>query len=617
MYSVNQKSNYVHMNNIISFLCLFFFLSFNVIAREISITDFGINPNSFEDAIPALNAAIEACKQDGVTKLSFPTGRYDFWPDKTQKRDLFISNTSSEVECPSKIKNVGLLLEGFKNITIEGNGSLFVFHGKMITFSFDHCENITLQNVSMDFERPSMSELTFIDVNDSIVVASVHPDSDFTIIDGHLKWYGEGWGMKHYHAILVNPFNKTMTYNSWNPFLNAKAKEIEPRVVRFEGNFKRFGGQAGTTLTIRDPIRDHVGAFINHSKNIVLDNVSMHYMHGLGIVNQFSENLKYTNVRITPREESGRKIATFADCIHFSGCKGEITIENCLFNGAHDDPINVHGTHLKITEIVSPKAVKVRFMHHQSYGFEAFFANDSIAVVRSSSLKPYASNVVETAKLISERVMLVEMKNPLPKDIIVGDCLENVSWNPSLTIKGCLFTNTNTRGILITTRGNVVIEDNKFINTGMHAILIANDAESWYESGPVKNVRISNNLFENCAYNSSPNYIINIAPENHEYDVAVHENIQIINNVFKVYDAPLVSAKSTNNIVFEGNTIIKNNDRKPQNPSISHFNLNACKHVKIRDNKVQGIDNMKVSLNRMEIKDILTDLKDITVNSGK
>ena len=575
----------------------------------INVTDYGAKPGSFEDAVPALKMAIEACKKDGAKRLVFPEGRYDFWPEHAEKRNYFISNTSSETECPSKLKTVGLLFEKMKNLTIEGNGSLFVFHGKMTTFALTHCENIHIQNIKIDFERPTMSEMTFRTVSDSVIIADIHPDSRHTIVNGHLQWYGEGWGMTNFHAILVNPASGTEVYSSWAPFQKATTVMIATGQVRFNGDFKKYNFQPGEVLTIRDPVRDQVGGFINLSKNITVKNVSMHYMHGLGIVNQFSENLHYDSVLVMPRPESDRMIASFADCIHFSGCKGQVTIENCRFKGTHDDPINVHGTHLQVTGIISPTRLKIRFMHPQTYGFEAFFAGDTVAFVHSSKLQVFGTAVLTSAKLISEREMEVEFATPVPRDMVVNDCLENITWTPSVTIRNCRFERVNTRGLLITTRKKVLIEKNAFIGIGMHAILIANDASSWYESGEVRDVTIRNNVFENCGYNSAPgNYIIAIAPETHGSENIVHRNIRIENNIFKIYDFPVLTAHNTETLIFKNNKIIRTEFMKPGDKR-PQFSLNACRKAEIKNNQVEGFDDVSAKIENMSKRDLLTDIK--------
>ncbi|MFT3704505.1 MAG: right-handed parallel beta-helix repeat-containing protein [Agriterribacter sp.] len=598
----------------VSYIIIFLVFSITLHAQQIvDVTGFGIQPNSFEDAVPAVKKAIEACKNKSGITLSFPKGRYDFWSGKAEEREYYISNTSSETECPSKFKKIGLLFEQMKNIIIEGNGSTFIFHGKMITWAFDHCSDMQLQNVEIDFERPSMSEMTFESVSDSLIIANIHPDSKYDVINHKLVWYGEGWTNKHFHAILVKP-DSTMFYSSWDPFLNANAKELTPNRIAFYGEFSKYKVEKGDVLTIRDPIRDHVGAFINQSKNISLQNVQMRYMHGLGIVSQFCENLHYNNVQVVPSH--GRQIATFADAMHFSGCKGDILIENCRYSGLHDDPVNVHGTHLQVSEMITATIIKVKFMHEQTYGFPAFFAGDSVGLVHSAALQVFGYGVIKSAKLLTPREMELEFTTPVSAGLQKGDCLENITWTPNLTIRNCVFEKTNTRGLLVTTRHKVLIENNRFFRTGMHAILIADDASGWYESGPVQDVTIRNNTFQECGYNSYPdNYVINIAPENHQpvKNYFVHRNIHIENNTFLVYDAPVLSARSTNGLSFIGNTIIKTHFMPPSNQPKPTFALTACKNVLISKNNFQQAEEPSIQLNGMYKKDMNTDIKKIIV----
>ena len=559
-------------------------------AQIINVSDFGVKPNTFTDATEGVKQAIAACKQQSAKILEFPKGRYDFWTENMEVREYFISNTSTEGECPSKIKKIGLLFEDVKNLTIEGNGSLFIFHGKAITWALDHCENIKIQNITMDFERPSMSEMKFTEVTPNYIIAEIHPDSKYTVIDGKLLWYGEGWGMKHYHVILKDTIAGTGIYNSWNPISEGKTTILEPFKIRVDGDFSKANYAAGQILTVRDPIRDHVGAFVNLSKNIELENVTMHYMHGLGIISQFSENLFYHHVRIIP--SNGRAVASFADGMHFSGCKGFVRIENSHFKGLHDDPVNVHGTYLRITEIHSPTELSVRFSHGQTYGFPAFYANDTVGFIHAKSMQTKGLTTVKEAKLISERVMKVTLNNPLPKDLGIGDCLENITWTPSLEVRNNRFERTNTRGILITTPRKVVVENNVFYRTGMHGVLIAGDASSWFESGAVSDVLIRNNIFDGCAYNYYGNsYAISVEAENPEMpnDKWVHRNVRIEGNTFKLYDKQILKSKSTENISFTNNIIedgsfISSFLKKDEQKKNLQFRFENCTKVLIQNN---------------------------------
>lgn len=579
----------------------------------VDLADWGVKPNTFTNSSPALKAAIEWCKGKKDVVLKLPGGRIDLWPEGAFKEELYISN-STENDTLSKVKNIAFWLENLENFTVEGNNTLIMLHGKMVSFAMVNSKNITLKNLRFDYERPTMSEMTIRSVTDMVIETGIHPDSRYVIENERLIFYGEGWKSNAHHTILFRPALETMVYSNLRPFLSSKAIQTGPFSIRFEGEFSGTRFRTGDVLTTRDPYRDNCGGFINRSANVSLYNVNMHFIHGMGIVSQFSENISMRKVRVAPREESGRIIAAFADCFHFSGCKGLVSIDSCYTSGAHDDPINVHGTHLKITDILGENKIKVRFMHHQTYGFEAFFAGDSIAFVNAPTLQPVAYSKVASAKLINLREMEIELDRPLPKIAETGQVIENITWTPEVRVTNNFFTRVNTRGLLITTRRRVLIENNHFSHTGMHAILIANDASSWYESGPVNDVTIRNNVFENGGYNSAPNnYVIAISPENHESvnGFYVHRNIRIEGNTFLVYDSPLLTAKSTAGLSFVNNTVVRYDFEELPQGNRPGFNLNHCRDVTITGNTWQMMDEPVINTTQMRKTDLKTNLKEI------
>lgn len=577
---------------------------------QISVEQFGAKANSFEDAMPALKKAIAACAGKEQVIVTFNSGRYDFWPHEAFEQEFYTSNTTKKEDVPNKVKTIALLLQDAANVTIEGNGAEFIFHGKMTPWALVRCRNIVMRNFTIDFERPSMSELTLKQVSATQVVADVHPDSKFTIIDDRLIWYGEGWRLNRYHAILTNAATGVNTYSSWMPFARSKAGVVNDRTVTFTGDFSQFNGKPDETLTVRDGIRDQVGGFINHSSGITLSNITIRYMHGFGILGQFAENLSFDKITVAPHPAKGRTMSSFADAFHFSSCRGQIKITNSVFKGLHDDPINVHGTHLKVTAIMPGNKLRIMFMHPETYGFDAFFTGDTVAFVHAAKLKTYGTATLKSAKLVLETEMEVELTAAPPPQLAVGHCLENLSWYPSLVVRNCRFESVNTRGLLVTTRKPVLIEKNTFYRTGMHAILIADDASSWYESGPVENVIIRQNTFVECGYNSAPgNFAIAIVPETHELETGyfVHRNIAIEDNEFVVYDSPLLIARSVQGITFSKNTI-RQTDFRPHQANAAAIDLNNCDKVVINGNTFKTVWKPTVRIDNMKPRAIKTDV---------
>ena len=118
-------------------------------SKIISVSDFGLKPDSRINAVPFIQKAIDACKQYPGSTLVFPKGRYDFWAQHAIEKDYHETNT---YDVNPKI--LAVLLEQINDLTIDGNGSEFIMHGRMQPFTLDHCRNITLKNFSVDWEIP-------------------------------------------------------------------------------------------------------------------------------------------------------------------------------------------------------------------------------------------------------------------------------------------------------------------------------------------------------------------------------------------------------------------------------------------------------------------------------
>ena len=126
-------------------------------ARVIDVRDFGGETNSIIDYSPIVHKIlqdIKGIKEDII--LSFPKGIYHFYPDHAPKRNFHTSNTDTSRH---PIKTVCFLIEEQENLTIEGNGSFFYFHGDVMGLGIFHSKNIRLQNFSWDYEVSTLSEL--------------------------------------------------------------------------------------------------------------------------------------------------------------------------------------------------------------------------------------------------------------------------------------------------------------------------------------------------------------------------------------------------------------------------------------------------------------------------
>ena len=180
----------------------------------------------------------------------------------------------------------------------------------------------------------------------------------------------------------------------------------------------------------------------------------------------------------------------------------------------------------------------------------------------------------------------------IPDQIKGGNALENLTWTPDVTIRNSYFGSNRARGILVSTPGQVLIENNVFESSGS-AILIPGDANGWYESGAVKNVTIRKNIFKEACLSSIYQFcegIISIDPEipKPQLNQLFHRNIRIEQNTFHPFDYPVLYAKSTNGLIFNNNKIERSKKYTPFHPRKYMISLENCKNIEVLNNHYKG-----------------------------
>ncbi len=585
----------------------------NLSAQDtLSVADVGLLPDTRKNATPFVNKAMAMMEGKNNMVLYFPQGRYDFWPHHCIEKEYFESNTYD-----INPKRLAILLEGMTNVTLDGNGSEFIFHDRMQPVTVDNSANISLKNFSVDWDIPltAQGEVVLSDNEGFNIRINTH-ESPYIIENDKLVFVGEGW-KSALHEIMefqpdtrfVEPYTgdeQALGYG-WQ---NYKAKEIEPGVVKIyrEGGFARHP-KVGNWLVLRHSMRDHAGMFLAHSKDISIEGVRIYHTAGLGVLSQYSENISFKDVKVVPNKAKGRFLSGHDDGFHFMGCKGQIMVENCEWAGLMDDPINVHGTCVRITEILAPNKIKCRFMHDMSAGMVWGHAGERVGFIENKSMRTVGYGVIETFKALNKEEFVVELTTQLPEEIKAGAALENLTWTPDVEIRDSKFGSCRARGLLISTPGKVVVENNIFESSGS-AILIAGDANYWYESGAVRNVTIRNNTFEYPCMSSMYQFceaIISILPEIPEPQskYPFHRNITIENNTFHPFDYPILYAKSVDGLKFTNNKLIRSTAIKPFHKRKAGITLDVCKNVTIKGNVTEGdVLGEKVEFLNMKKKEI-------------
>ena len=587
--------------------------TFGVTGDSIYISQFGAFAGSRLNVIPAVIKALEQCKGKENVVLVFPKGRYDFWPQYCIEKDYYESNTTD-----NNPKRLAILIENQHNLTIDCKGSEFIFHDRIQPFTVDHSSNIRVKNVSIDWDIPLTAQGQVIAVTDTSIDVKINTyESPYQIEKGKVVFVGEGWksqwnGVMEFdqdtHLIPQGTGDIACLGNGWNRYF---AKDKGNGIVHLAYPFKRKPA-VGNYLVMRHSDRDHAGIFICNSKDVVLNNITIYHTAGLGVLSQYAENLSFTNVNVVPNPVKDRYLSGHDDGFHYSNCKGTIIVDHCEFAGLMDDPINVHGTSVRVMEILIGNKLRCKFMHEQSVGMEWAFPSDQIGLIENESMQTFAYGTIKSFTKINNELFDLEFQDKLPTTLKPGHALENLTWTPSVSITNSYFKSCRARGILISAPGKVVIENNRFESSGA-AILIAGDANQWYESGAVKDVLIRKNIFLDPCMTSMYQFcegIISIYPEipKPQSDKPFHKNIRIIENEFHPFDYPVLYAKSVEGLTFSNNTLIRSTRFKPFHSRKAGISLDACSKVEISGNKTEGevlgktvkLENMSTSLVKLQ-----------------
>ena len=560
---------------------------------SIRISDFGLRPDTRENAVPFVQKALEACQKMTNPVIIFQKGRYDFWPHHCVEREYFESNTTDV-----NPKRLAILIENMDGLMIDGNSSDFVFHDRMQPFTVDNSRNITIKNLTIDWDIPLTAQATILSVTDEYIDVGINVlESPYIIENDKLVFVGEGWksrwnGVMEFEreTCIVAPItgDAQCLGGGWQ---NYKAEELSYGTVRLTYPFKRKPA-VGNWLVLRHNERDHAGAFIIDSRNLVIENVDMYHNAGLGILSQYSEQLTFRNVKCIPNEHKGRILAGHDDGFHYSNCRGDIVVENCVFHALMDDPINVHGTSVRIIERIDEFTLRCKFMHHQSVGLHWARPDETVGFIENKSMQTIATGIVNNFRKIDNEIFEISFRQTVPKQVIAGYALENLTWTCNVSIKDSHFKSCRARGILISTPGKVVIENNIFESNGS-AILIAGDANQWYETGAVKDVLITKNIFKAPCMTSMYQFsegVISIFPEIPQPSTKTpfHQNIRIIDNVFYLFDFPILYALSVENLIFSGNKLIRSYQFEPFHKRKAGLTFELCKKITIENNTAEG-----------------------------
>ncbi|MBN9300221.1 MULTISPECIES: alpha-1,3-galactosidase-related protein [Dysgonomonas] len=535
--------------------------------------------------------------------LEFEKGSYHFYPEEANGLYINVSNNDNGY------KRVAFLLDSKRRVEIKGQNSEFVFHGEIVPFYIKNSRNVTLSGISLDYDKSFIFEGEVIANNEKekSIDIKVSSNTDYRIRGARLFFGGYKWEKALGENIVFDPKTRAPYYYTskyshlWWP-AELQAKDLGDNCVRLLGFNSEEVPPVGSIYTDKGPHgenRTFPGIIIHSSSDVILKDVNVYMSGGMALIGENSENISLDNYNVKLRENSGRIISASADASHFVNCRGLIKFDNCLFENMLDDATNVHGTYMPIRKSISDHCIAVAFGHYQQEGFDFASEGDTLRIIYRNNLQPQQVFRVKEIEKINDNYYLIHSADKLESFPENGNmAVENLSGVASVEMKNCTVRNNRARSILISTSKPVLIENNYF-DSMMAGILIAGDANSWFESGNVGDVVIRGNTFVNIGKGGeAPQSVLQISPEipkENRKDGYYHGKIVFEDNIVKTFDSQVIYALSVKSLEIKNNKFFQTKDYKPIYKGLSFIDIQNCQTVEITDNSYEGDFDAEIS----------------------
>lgn len=548
--------------------------------KTVYLKDF-LAPGAAEtDAVPAVRAALEHCAATGASKLVLPGGQLRLRPDRAVEKYQFISNNDES------LKRIAFDLKGMHDFTVEGCGTELLFTGFVSPFSLEECRNVTICDLTIDYTRTFNSEGRVAAKGNGWMEIDFPDDYLFDIVNGCLQFRDDEG--------TVYPFSNLLEFDAEKrePAFQARdywlSNETIPAEKCANGNVRLLRGDleatVGNVMVFGAAARYNPGFTLADCAGVTIRNVNLYHCGGMGVIAQHSRDIELERLIVVPSPGKNRMISITADATHYVNCGGYIRMIDCVFENQKDDATNIHGLYMAVEEVTGPDKLLLRWRNSGQYGVDFITEGMRLELLDNRTVETYAHRVVKSVRRLNKVYTEVTFTEPLPDGVKPRHAVAADQTYPDVLIKGCRMRGNRARGLLLGSRGHVVVEDNYFHIAGA-AILFEGDANFWYEQSGVRDVVIRNNVFENgnYGYRNWGAACIAVGSRIPERETSrYHRNIRVEGNTFRVFDPRIANLYCVDGFTFTAdNRIERTQDYPYSHKEKRSFVVENCDNIVI------------------------------------
>ena len=493
----------------------------------VSVKDFGAIPDDGINDAEALRKAAEYCRTHAGTRLIFPAGVYDFSdPEAAKIEREAIDGTYGwglQVQrylfIPTKPYVTGLDFTGAKDLTIEAYGAKLMVEGWMELLAFIRCENVTVKGLQVDYKRHNNIEAVITNITDNMIEAEFDPVyykySD-KLVQGRTEFFDPVAGQ----------------------FFDCDgglAGSPEPGKVLFK--YTKNNAKVGDILIIRHGGHYRPCYMLRESENITLKDIIIYSFPGMGVVGHETTDILLDHIQVVPYP--GRYTSTTTDATHFTSCRGNITIQNCMFRGCLDDCTNIHNYYWYPYAQEDENKVEIRVenadLHAQSLDYP--HKGDTLHLIHRRTLEHFEKFVVKAVDTSwVDWKVVVTLDRPITPEQCDSCFMYNNTFTYANIVNNTVISKSGRAFYVKVPRAYVGY--NKIFRTSMSALKLGGELW-WHEAGPIRDMIVEHNYISECNYlykflqmpdwDGSAIYVTSDVEEHGPY---VNSGLVVRNNVF-------------------------------------------------------------------------------------
>ena len=163
---------------------------------QINASDFDIkNQQDITEKLIDLLSYVKTV--EGEKTVVFEKGTYYIDSEKCIKQILYITNTAGDEEYEKHeaphLNTVAFYLEDVSDLTVDGNGSVFIIDGKATNIALINSQNIVIKNLEIRHAHPDMHELKVVRKSLFSVDFEIDKDSLYEFQKGKMYFYGKDY----------------------------------------------------------------------------------------------------------------------------------------------------------------------------------------------------------------------------------------------------------------------------------------------------------------------------------------------------------------------------------------------------------------------------------------